>query len=97
MRYTAVRQSLGEPDAFRLQYRDNMRSVILDIVLQKLNKYQAVNFIKNEAKNLPADDRNKFVEAVETELLGMHEGNYARYRISLNEFKERQKIWDPTD
>lgn len=96
MRYAAVRQSLGEPDAFRMQYRDNMQRVILNAVLQKLNKYQAVDFIKSEAENLPAEDRNKFVEAVETELLGMHEGNYARYRISLNEFKEWQKIWNNT-
>lgn len=93
MRYAAVRQSLGEPDAFRLQYRDNMRSVIMDLVVQKLNKYQAVEFIKNEAKKLPAEDRNKFVEAVETELLGMHEGNYARYRVSRNEFKEWQLVF----
>lgn len=97
MRYATVRQSLGEPDAFRLQYRDKMRNIILNIVLQKYNKDQVVDFVKSEAKNLPIDDRKKFVEAVETELLGMHEGNYARYRVSLNEFKEWQKIWQPTD
>lgn len=94
MRYAAVRQSLGEPDAFRMQYRDNMRSVILNIVLQKLSKDQAVDFVKMEAKNLPADDSTKFIEAVETELLGMHEGNYARYRISFDEFQKWQTIWN---
>lgn len=96
MRYAAVRQSLGEPDAFRLQYREQIRSIILNIVLQKLNKNQTVLTIKNQAKNLPIDDQSRFIEAVETELLGMHEGNYARYRISFDEFKEWQKIWDHT-
>ena len=94
MRYAAVRQSLGEPDAFRLQYREQMRSIILNIVLQKLNKNQAVLTIKNEAKNLPVDDQSRFIEAVETELLGMHEGNYARYRISFDEFQKWQTIWN---
>lgn len=96
MRYAAVRQSLGEPDTFRLQYREQIRNVILNIVLQKLNKNQTVLTIKNEAKNLPADDQNKFIEAVETELLGMHEGNYARYRISFDEFQKWQRIWKGT-
>lgn len=94
MRYAAVRQSLGEPDAFRLRYRDKMRTVILHIVLQMLRKDQAIYTVKNEAESLPADDRNKFIEAVETELLGMHEGNYARYRISLAEFKKWQEVWN---
>jgi hypothetical protein len=31
-RYAAVRQSLGEPDPFRLQYRDALRDTIRDIV-----------------------------------------------------------------
>lgn len=93
MRYAAIRQSLGEPDTFRLQYRDKIRTVILNIFLQMMNKDQTKHAIQSEAQTLPADDRNKFIEAVETELLGMHEGNYARYRISLDEFRKWHEIW----
>lgn len=93
MRYAAIRQSLGEPDTFRLQYRDKIRTVILNIVLQMMNKDLAKHAIQSKAQTLPADDRNKFIEAVETELLGMHEGNYARYRVSLDEFRKWHIIW----
>jgi len=35
-RYTAVRQSLGEPDQFRLRYREQLRQVVQTIVQQQL-------------------------------------------------------------
>ncbi len=31
-RYAAVRQSLGEPDPFRLRYREQLRELIADLV-----------------------------------------------------------------
>ncbi len=36
-RYAAVRQSLGEPDPFRLRYRDQLREIISSIVRSGLN------------------------------------------------------------
>jgi hypothetical protein len=38
-------------------------------------------------------DREQFREIAETELLGLHEGNFARYQIRPSEFREWQLVW----
>ena len=94
MRYAAIRQSLGEPDTFRLKYRDEMKNTIVEIILQKAQKDGAIQIIKDDANNLPQNDQAKFIESVETELIGLHDGNFARYKISPSEFKRWKQIWD---
>ncbi|NGM60459.1 hypothetical protein G5B30_00885 [Sphingobacterium sp. SGG-5] len=94
LRYAAIRQSLGEPDIFRLKYRDEIRAVIVAIVMQAMRKDEAIQIIKNVAEKLQLADRAKFIEAVETELMGMHEGNFARYRIMPSEFNKWKAGWD---
>ncbi len=49
--------------------------------------------IEDFAKTLPERDQPRFIEVVETELLSLHEGNFARYRIRLSDFKRWQSLW----
>lgn len=42
---------------------------------------------------IDSDEREKFREIVENELLGLHEGNFARYQIKPPEFRAWQKAW----
>lgn len=86
-RYAALRQSLGEPDPFRLKYREEIRALIADIVSQTLKPREALVKIKTKAKKLKKNDQEKFIEIVEIELLSLHEGNFARYQIRPSEFK----------
>ncbi len=92
-RYAALQQSLGEPDPFRLKYRNAIKSVIGDIVSNQLSRKDASSKIAGEATKLPAIDQNKFTEAVETELISLHEGNFARYWIKPAEFKAWKEAW----
>jgi Fic family protein len=92
-RYAVVRQSLGEPDAFKLKYRTQMRELITGIIAQSLNLKDANQLIKRNAQRLPDADQGKFIEAVETELLSLHEGNFARYRVSPKEFAQWKAGW----
>jgi Fic family protein len=92
-RYAVVRQSLGEPDAFKLKYRTQMRELITGIIAQSLNLKDANQLIKRNAQRLPDADQGKFIEAVETELLSLHEGNFARYRVSPKEFTQWKAGW----
>lgn len=93
-RYAAVRQSLGEPDPFRLQYRDAIRTVVGEVVRRALGRQTAVKHIADFADdNIKAEDREKFREVTENELLALHEGNYARYRIRPAAFEAWQKRW----
>jgi hypothetical protein len=94
LRYAALRQSLGEPDQFRLKYREQIRTMIAVIVSGALSPKQAKAEIKNNAADLPEIDRDKFIETVETELLSLHDGNFARYRIKPSEFAAWKIAWN---
>ncbi|MFO8026204.1 MAG: hypothetical protein R6U56_00895 [Opitutales bacterium] len=39
------------------------------------------------AAEIPEEDREQFIETVEIELLSLHEGNIARYRLRPSELK----------
>lgn len=93
-RYAAVRQSLGEPDPFRLRYRLQLREVIALVVRSRLAKVAAFACIEEWAnENVEAADRETFREVAENELLSLHEGNFARFRLTPSEFEAWQKVW----
>ncbi|MEX0963115.1 MAG: Fic family protein [Pseudohongiellaceae bacterium] len=93
-RYKAVRQSIGEPDPFRLKYTVTLREIVRVIILEGLSKKAAYQRIAAWAQeNIPADDREKFREMAEDELLGLHAGNFARYQIRPSEFENWQRSW----
>ena len=86
-RYTAVRQSLGDPDPFRLKYRSQIGSFVREIVQQLLTDDAARRWIRQAAaRDIPEADRAQFVETIEVELLSLHDGNIARYRLRPSEF-----------
>lgn len=93
-RYAAVRQSLGEPDSFLFQYRDQLRQLIPHIVRATMNRQEAIAHIATWSEgNIQAADRDAFREAAETELLGLHEGNFARYQVTPGQYAAWQEIW----
>ncbi len=95
-RYAAVRQSLGEPDPLRLKYREALRTVVGDVVRGGMDRKKAATHIADwAAGNVEDSDREKFREAAENELLGLHEGNFARYAIRPGEFTAWRRLWDP--
>ncbi|PVM84449.1 hypothetical protein DDF62_22205 [Caulobacter radicis] len=94
-RYAAVRQSLGDPDPFRLKYRDALREVVSEVVRSAITRPETGDHIRSRARALlPEADREQFVEVAETELLGLHEGNFARYQIRPGEFARWRTIWE---
>jgi hypothetical protein len=93
-RYSAVRQSLGKPDLFRLKHQEIVKSIVYDIVHGLKSKTCAVALIKHSIpETLSSNDRNKLIEVVETELSSLHEGNIARYRLKPSEHEEWRKTW----
>ncbi len=93
-RYAAVRQVLGEPDAFRLRHRARLKEVVAAVVRDGRDKKAAAAFVRSEAERMPvAADRPRFAEMAETELTSLHEGNFARYRLRPAEFAAWQTTW----
>ncbi|VHO02607.1 Fic family protein [Candidatus Rhabdochlamydia sp. T3358] len=92
--YSATRQELGEPDIFRLCYRNLIITTIGEIIRKCLNKQAAVAAIKQKAIEVVIlENRARFIEVIETELMSLHKGNIARFRLKLSEYDEWLKSW----
>lgn len=93
-RYAAVRQSLGEPDPFRLKHRAALREIVGEIVRGRMGRKDAFIHIASwTIAHVEPGDREQFREIAENELLGLHEGNYARYQIKPAEFEAWRQVW----
>jgi hypothetical protein len=93
-RYAAVRQSLGEPDPFRLRHRTALREVVGAVVRGRMNKKQGAAHVSAWAQErIAQQERERFREVAESELLGLHEGNFARYQIRPSEFAAWREAW----
>jgi Fic/DOC family len=95
--YAVVRQSLGEPDPFRLRYRQQLIDVISQVVRQKLIGQDIPVFLEHWSKDkLPKEDQSHFVAIVEVELFALHEGNFARFRLRHAEFLDWFDLFKPS-
>ncbi len=93
-RYSAVRQSMGEPDPIRLKYREQIKELVAKVVRDCVDKRTAVGLITQQAAvKVPPEIHDRFVEIVETELSSLHEGNIARYQLRIEEFRNWLKVW----
>jgi Fic family protein len=94
-RHSAIRQALGKPDPFRLQYRDQIKQFVQRAVNQRLDKRTAAKWIDAQArKEIPAADQGRFIEVVERELCALREGNIARYRLRPSDFRDWYSRWN---
>jgi Fic family protein len=93
-RYAAIQQSLGEPDPFRLKYRQPIRELIADVIRGGLSRRDALALLTRWTReNVPEEEEERFREVAESELLAVHEGNFARYRIKPSEFRAWREGW----
>lgn len=93
-RYSPVRRSLGDPGSFRLRYRTLVAETVAEIVRGRMYKKAAAAFIKRRAaEDVSQEDRARFIEVVETEVMGLHEGNIARYRVRPSQYQTWRATW----
>lgn len=93
-RYSAIRQTIGDPDTFRMKYRLQIGDFVRAVVTGGMTKADASQWIAARSRDaIPAADQPRFVEAVETELSSLHEGNMARYRIRPAEYYTWRTTW----
>lgn len=85
-RYATVRQEIGEPDPMQARYRDEIKERVRVTVVHRLDKPAAAHALRQWAtQHVTAGDRDRFVEMVERQLLGLNEGNIARVRLRPSE------------
>ena len=93
-RYAAVRQSLGEPDPFRMRHRAALREVVGAVVRGRMDKKQAAAHVSAWTReHIEEQERERFREIAERELLSLHGRNFARYRVRPSEFAAWQEAW----
>ncbi|MGH8702753.1 MAG: Fic family protein, partial [Burkholderiales bacterium] len=80
-RYKAVRDSMGEPDPFRLKYRRNLAAAVRAVVVERQPVARAL-----ESQALAAADRERLHSIVLAELERLHEGSFARFGIRPAEY-----------
>ncbi len=94
-RYAAVRQSVGEPDPFRLRHRQVLRDLIGEVIRRPLGRGEATDYVRAQAQILvEPEERDQLAEVAETELLALHEGNFARYQIRPSQYEAWRRVWD---
>lgn len=93
VRYAAVRQSLGEPDPFRFRHRAALRQIVGEVVRSRMDKKEAAAYIAGWVHKSGIPEAERFRDMAESELVGLHEGNFARYQIRPSEFEIWQKVW----
>ncbi|MGI9251663.1 MAG: Fic family protein [Pseudohongiellaceae bacterium] len=93
--YKVVRQTLGEADPFRLKHRNALKEIVNTIVIERLNRKSTYARIAEFAEqHIGADEVEQFREVTEDEVLALHEGNYARYQVTLAKFQAWQTVWN---
>lgn len=89
-----VKQVVGEPDPFRFRHQVALRQIVSEVLRDCMDRETSGAHIASwVGENIATDEREHFRELVETELLSLHEGNFARYQIRPSEFAAWQAVW----
>lgn len=86
-RYVVIRDSIAEPDRFRMRYREALVEVVSQIVREK--KRPTADAIRTLAERVvQSRDIPRFVELVAQEFQRLTEFNITRYRLRPSEYYE---------
>jgi fido (protein-threonine AMPylation protein)/DNA-binding transcriptional ArsR family regulator len=97
-RYTVIRGAVGDPDPFRVKYRQAIAGQVAEIIRARCTRREAVTRLRRWADDsIIEGDRKSFVAAAEETLAGIHEGNFARYQIRPLEFEAWKTAWSETE
>jgi Fic family protein len=88
-RYSAIQQSMGEPNLFKLKYRNHIQEIIQTVIRGKTPGKAVPKKLAGLVKKLKLDpnDSKKLLEMLELEITSLHEGNIARYQLRPSEFR----------
>ncbi len=93
--YRVIRDSMGEPDPFRLRYRQQLASAVRDTV--QTGSPPSRETLDRRARDLgvQADDVEQFATSALTLLVALTENNAGRYQIRPSEFTRWKSQFGP--
>lgn len=88
-RYTAIQQSLGEPNLLKLKYRTEIQEIVRTIILEKIAGTEISKKIRDltAAGNVHETVRQELINLIETEIVNLHEGSVARFKVRPSEYQ----------
>ncbi len=94
-RYSALQQAMGEPNLFKLKYRNAIQDIVREIILKKVTGSLIVPTIKKliTALNLSEVDSTRLFQVIETEIMSLHDGNIARFKVRPSEFQAWKSVF----
>ena len=94
-RYKVIQESLGVPDPINLQYRQLIKNSVRELVEAGTKKEAAAEGISQLLRTeVESGERNDVAIAIERELISLHEGNIARFKLDLRTFQKWKTEWD---
>jgi len=93
-RYSAVQQSMAEPNILKLKYRSIIQDIIQEVVVGKVKGPLVLGRIEkllNDLK-LPKKVCSDLRHVIETEIMNLHDGNIARFKIRPSEYVIWKKL-----
>jgi hypothetical protein len=77
-----------------LKYRTIIHTIIRTMILEKTVGPQVLSKVKQmiRAQLLPEGDAHQLFKTIETEILGLRDGNIARFRVRPSEYQEWQSL-----
>lgn len=93
-RYTAIQQSLGEPNLLKLKYRLEIQEIVRTIILEKTEGDQVSKKIQEltDKKDFPETVRSELINLIETEIMSLHEGSVARFKVRPSEYQAWKEL-----
>ncbi|MBI5448621.1 MAG: Fic family protein [Gammaproteobacteria bacterium] len=97
-RYSAIQQNIGEPDLFKIKYRSAIQEIIREIILDNVTAHQIVPMIKNKIERLKLSESDfvHLFQIIETEIMSLHDGNIARFKVRPGEFEKWKSTQNPS-
>lgn len=89
LQYTATQQVMGEPNIFKLKHRGIIQEMIRKIILDKITDNLLNISLKKmiQSYSLSQEDAEQLFQIIEYEIINLHEGNIARFKIRPSEFE----------
>lgn len=94
-KYVVIRNSVAEPDLFRMKYRNALIEVIGALVRDRKPPKKKEILVLAEPRVEPRD-LPKFIDLVTRECARLNDGNIARYRIRLADYWSWFRATEPT-
>ncbi len=90
-RFTLLDEALPTPDPLRLRYRESLARVVSTMV-RNCSAVDSATIRALAGEDMEAADMSHFVAMAVNELLHLREGNLARYRLRLAEYRRWRRV-----